>query len=190
MTLVITKLMAVLLALGAAASGIIAALWGGWSQPMTVLCILMALDYISGLVVALVFHKSPKTASGGASSAIGLKGLLGKLFLIFMVAAAYQIDRVLGTSYLRDAVALAFIANEALSLIENAGLMGIPVPKVLLRGIDVLKGKADAAGEAHDKPPDGETVASDARRCGERAADDRPYERENGAEGAEAGELK
>ena len=190
MTLVITKLMAVLLALGAVGSGVIAVLWGGWSQPMTVLCILMALDYISGLAVALVFHRSPKTASGGASSAIGLKGLLGKLFLIFMVAAAYQIDKVLGTSYLRDAVALAFIANEALSLIENAGLMGIPVPKVLLRGIDVLKGKAEENTDSsaqrrvaqNDKHPDGETVASDARRYGERAADDRPYTGERAAD--------
>ena len=161
MTLVITKLMAVLLALGAVCSGIINILWGGWSQPMTVLCILMALDYISGLVVAIVYHKSPKTPSGGASSAIGLKGLLGKLFLIFMVSAAYQIDKVLGTPYLRDAVALAFIANEALSLIENAGLMGIPIPKVLLHGIEVLKGKADEIPEdntkhQNDHPPDGD----------------------------------
>jgi toxin secretion/phage lysis holin len=173
MTLVITKLMAVLLAIGAVCSGIINLLLGGWSKPMTVLCILMALDYISGLVVAIVYHKSPKTPSGGASSAIGLKGLLGKLFLIFMVSAAYQIDKVLGTTYLRDAVALAFIANEALSLVENAGLMGIPMPKVLLKGIEILKGKAEEeelpeGKESHkdDHPPDGsaESIREDGER--------------------------
>ena len=168
-----TKVMIlVLAAIGTIGSAIVAALWGGWSQPMTVLCIMMALDYVSGVAVALVFHASPKTESGGASSLIGLKGLLRKLFLILIVAAAYQIDRMIGTTYLRDAVALALMVNEALSLVENAGLMGIPIPKVLLRGIDILKGKSE---EGKIKtPPDGEDVgdvASDtlkgtrARRC-------------------------
>lgn len=163
----ITQLMLILAAVGATLSGVIAILWGGWSQPMTVLVILMGLDYVSGLAVALVFRRSPKTESGGASSLIGLKGLLRKLFLIVIVAAAYQIDKIIGTAYLRDAVAIAFIANEALSLLENAGLMGIPIPKVLLRSIDVLKGKSESEDEhvpitflnveeKHDKPPDAE----------------------------------
>lgn len=163
----ITQLMLILAAVGATLSGVIAVLWGGWSQPMTVLVILMGLDYISGLAVALVFRRSPKTESGGASSIIGLKGLLRKLFLIVIVAAAYQIDKIIGTAYLRDAVAIAFIANEALSLLENAGLMGIPIPKVLLKSIDVLKGKSESEDEhvpitfpnveeKHDKPPDSE----------------------------------
>ena len=122
----ISHIWLIMAVVGAAGSGVIALLWGGWSQPMTVLCILMGLDYVSGVIVALVFRKSPKTESGGMSSLIGLKGLLRKLFLILIVAAAYQIDKVIGTDYLRDAVAIAFIANEALSLLENAGLMGIP----------------------------------------------------------------
>lgn len=161
MTLVLTKLMALLLTLGAVGSGVIAVLWGGWSQPMTVLCILMGLDYVSGVVVALVFRRSPKTESGGMSSEAGLKGLLRKIFLILVVAAAYQLDRAIGTYFLRDAVAFAFIANEALSLVENAGLMGIPIPKVLLHGIEVLKGKAEEdlpegkTRHKDDHPPDG-----------------------------------
>ena len=137
-------LLIVLAAVGTLGSVAVGVLWGGWSQPMTVLCIMMALDYVSGVVVALVFRKSPKTETGGMSSVIGFKGLLRKLFLILLVAAAYQVDRMIGTNYIRDAVAIAFIANEALSLLENAGLMGIPIPKVLLRGIDVLKGKETA----------------------------------------------
>lgn len=163
----ITQLMLILAAVGATLSGVIAILWGGWSQPMTVLVILMGLDYVSGLSVALVFRRSPKTESGGASSIIGLKGLLRKLFLIVIVAAAYQIDKIIGTAYLRDAVAIAFIANEALSLLENAGLMGIPIPRVLLKSIDVLKGKSESEDEhvpitflnveeKRDKPPDEE----------------------------------
>ena len=151
----------ILAVVGTAASTVIGVLWGGWSQPMTVLCIMMALDYASGVAVALVFKASPKTESGGMSSLIGLKGLLRKLFLILLVAAAYQVDRMIGANYIRDAVAIAFIANEALSLLENAGLMGIKLPKALITGIEVLKGKAEAlpegkeTAEAEEKPPDG-----------------------------------
>lgn len=168
MTIIISKLMAILMVLGAAGSGVIAVLWGGWSQPMTVLCILMGLDYVSGVVVALVFRRSPKTESGGMSSEAGLKGLLRKIFLILVVAAAYQLDSAIGTYFLRDAVAFAFIANEALSLVENAGLMGIPIPKALLHGIDLLKGKAEAElpedKEIHrdDHPPDADADADGA----------------------------
>ena len=179
MYIVITKLMVLLLGIGAAGSGIIAVLWGGWAQPMTVLCILMALDYVSGLAVALVFRRSPKTETGGASSVVGFKGLLRKLFLLLMVAAAYQVDKMLGTTYLRDAVAIAFICNEVLSLIENVGLMGVPVPRVLIRAIDALKSKAEVADDDNkvearkaedthneeairlrDKPPDGEATGN------------------------------
>ena len=153
-------LILILTAVGAIGSGILAALFGGWSQPMAVLLIMIALDYISGVVVALVFRKSPHTENGGLSSSVGLKGLLRKFILIVIVAAAYQLDKLIGTNYIRDAVAIAFIANEALSLIENAGLMGVPIPNILLRGIEVLKGKADAHVEdveSHsDKPPDEE----------------------------------
>lgn len=158
-----TKLLIMILAvIGALGSTVLGVLWGGWSQPITVLCIMMALDYASGLIVAFTGN-SPHTKNGGLSSAVGLKGLLRKLFLILLVAAAYQVDKMIGTNYIRDAVALAFIANEALSLLENAGLMGIPIPKVLLRGIDVLKGKAEnvpegrETAEAKEKPHDGET---------------------------------
>jgi toxin secretion/phage lysis holin len=165
--------MAIMMALGAVGSGVIAVLWGGWSKPMTVLCIMMALDYVSGLVVALVFRRSPKTKNGGLSSEEGLKGLLRKIFLILVVAAAYQVDSAIGTYFLRDAVALAFIANEAISLAENVGLMGIPIPKVLRKGIEVLKGKAEEElpeGEAShkdDHPPDGAAAGK-----AERSADE------------------
>lgn len=156
-----SMLILTLAAIGSIGSGILAALFGGWSQPMAVLLIMIGLDYLSGVVVALVFRKSPHTESGGLSSSVGLKGLLRKFILVVVVAAAYQIDKLIGTSYIRDGTAIAFICNEALSLIENAGLMGIPIPNIILRGIEVLKGKADEhadeLGQGHeDKPPDEE----------------------------------
>ena len=149
----------ILAALGTFVSGVIGILFGGWATPMAVLLIAIGLDYISGVIVALFFKNSPHTEGGGLSSSVGLKGLFRKFVMIFLVALAYQLDKIVGTqNMIRDAVAVFFIANEAVSLVENAGLMGIPIPKIILTGIEVLKGKADvhiADVKAHsDKPPD------------------------------------
>lgn len=150
----------ILAAVGGIGSGILATLFGGWSRPMGVLLIMIGLDYLSGVIVALFFKRSPHTEGGGLSSTVGFKGLLRKFGMIFLVAMAYQLDKIIGsTNLIRDAVSIFFIANEGLSLIENAGLMGIPIPKILLRGIEVLKNRADAktdelANGYGDKPPD------------------------------------
>ena len=135
--------------LTALAGAAVAALFGGWSEGMTVLCVLMALDYGSGICLALVFRASPKTASGGLESRVGWKGLMRKLFTLALVAAAHLIDRLVGTSYLRDAAAIAFSLNELISVLENAGLMGIPIPGALKRGLELLRQKT---GEADPRP--------------------------------------
>jgi toxin secretion/phage lysis holin len=64
------------------------------------------------------------------------------------VVVAHLIDRLLGTNYLRDAAAIAFCLNEVISIIENAGLMGIPMPKVIIKALEVLRQKA---GETEEK---------------------------------------
>ena len=61
--------------------------------------------------------------------------------LVF-VLVAYRLDIVIGTNYIRDAVIIAFSANEAISLIENAGLMGVPLPAVITKAVDILQKKA------------------------------------------------
>ena len=127
---------------GGVLGGIVAALFGGWTEGLLVLVILMAIDYISGLVVAGIFHKSPKSQNGGLESKAGLKGLIRKIFVLALVAVAHMIDRLTGTNYIRDVAVIAFCLNEVISIIENAGLMGIPVPKVLRKAIDVLRDKA------------------------------------------------
>lgn len=137
---------------GGVVGGIVATLFGGWTEGLLLLVILMAIDYFSGLVVAGVFHTSPKSPNGGLESKAGLKGLIRKVFIIALVAVAHLIDRLIGTSYVRDAATIAFCLNEVISILENAGLMGIPIPKVLRKAIDVLR---DKAGES-DKPPDTE----------------------------------
>ena len=120
---------------------IVAQLVGGWTYALTVLCTLMALDYLSGLIVAGVFHASPKSLGGGLESRAGLKGLFRKFAMCVIVVVAHLMDGLIGTDYLRDGCAIAFCLNEIISLIENLGLMGAPIPAVIMKGIDILKTK-------------------------------------------------
>lgn len=131
----------VLMAAGGAVGSAIASFFGGWTAAMTTLMIFMAIDYISGLVVAGVFHKSTKTESGALESRAGLKGLCRKGAMLLIVLISCRLDIMLGASYIKDMVCIAFIMNELISIIENVGLMGVPVPKVITKAIDILKKK-------------------------------------------------
>lgn len=123
--------------------GLISNAFGGWSSAMTTLIIFIILDYITGLVVAGVFKKSGKSKSGALESRAGFKGLCRKGMILLIVLVACRLDIMLGTNYIRDAVCIAFVANETLSIIENAGLMGVPIPSVITKAIDVLKSKSE-----------------------------------------------
>ena len=116
-------------------------LCGGWTATMTTLVIMMCIDYVSGLMVAGVFHNSTKTESGALESRAGWKGLCRKGMTLLIVLVSYRLDLALGTAYVQEAVAIGFIANEGISIIENAGLMGIPLPDALIKAIDILNSK-------------------------------------------------
>ena len=107
-----------------------------------------ASDYIdesteARLIVAGVFHTSNKTDTGALESRAGFKGLCRKGMTLLFVLVAYRLDLVIGTNYIRDAVIIAFTANETISLVENAGLMGLPLPAVITKAIDVLQKKVE-----------------------------------------------
>lgn len=121
--------------------GVIAAMFGGWSDALITLIVFMSIDYATGLIVAGVFKKSKKSESGALESRAGFKGLCQKGVALLIVLVAVRLDIVMHTSYIKDAVIIAFIANESISIIENAGLMGIPIPGVIAKAIDVLKEK-------------------------------------------------
>ena len=130
-----------------AVGGAIAALFGGWSSAMATLLIFMAIDYITGMVVAGVFHKSGKSENGSLESRAGWKGLCKKGMTLLFVLIAHRLDLSIGVSYMRDAVIIGFIANELISITENAGLMGVPLPAVITKAIDILKGKSEKEDE-------------------------------------------
>ena len=123
-----------------------ASLFGGWDAALVTLIIFMGIDYVTGLIVAGVFHSSKKTQNGALESGIGWKGLLKKGVTLLVVLVACRLDLVMGANFIRDAVVIAFIANETISVIENAGLMGIPVPAVITRAIDVLMQETEGEG--------------------------------------------
>ena len=123
--------------------GIISTAFGGWDTTLTTLIIFMAIDYITGLMVAGIFQKSSKSENGGLQSKAGFKGLCRKGVMLLIVLVACRLDLTLGSDFVRNAVVWAFVANETISIIENAGTMGVPIPKVLMKAIDVLKTKAE-----------------------------------------------
>ena len=132
----------------ALAGSVLAELFGGWDKALQTLVLFMALDWITGgILLPGVFQKSPKSANGAMESRAGWKGLCRKAMTLFYVLIAVRLDMLMGTDYLRDAVCIGFIANEALSIVENAGLMGVPLPSMLKKGIDVLKVSAEKGGD-------------------------------------------
>lgn len=124
--------------------GFIASLFGGWDAALTTLIIFMGIDYVTGLIVAGVFNNSTKSENGALESRAGWKGLCRKGVTLLIVLIACRLDMVIGSSFMRDAAVIAFIANELISIVENAGLMGIPVPAVIKKAIDILKSKAES----------------------------------------------
>ena len=128
--------------IGAAGSAL-ASYFGGWDTSLATLIMFMAVDYITGLAVAGVFKKSKKSSSGSLESLAGWKGLCRKGAALLLVLVGTNLDLLMGTSYIRDAVCIAFIVNETISIVENAGLMGLPVPEVIKKAIDVLKNKEE-----------------------------------------------
>lgn len=133
---------AIFAAIGAVGSFIAGAL-GGWDTAIITLCSFMAIDYLTGFIVAGVFHKSKKSASGGLKSHEGWKGLCKKGMILLLVFVANLLDKQIGASYTRDGVCVFFIFNEGVSILENAALMGLPIPKWLSKSLDILQAKAD-----------------------------------------------
>ena len=111
---------------------------------MTTLVIFMLIDYITGILVAAVFKKSNKTEDGGLESKAGWKGLIRKFSTLLIVLISIRLNIIFNTTIISNCVVFTFLANELLSLLENVGLMGIPLPSVLTEVISVLNKKGES----------------------------------------------
>lgn len=116
---------------------------GGWDASMQVLVALMVADYITGVLVAAVWHKSTKSTSGALDSKAGFKGLLKKCMIMVLVMIGVLLDQAMGTEYIRMMVVIFFIGNEGISLLENLGLMGVPYPEFLHKALEALHEQGD-----------------------------------------------
>ena len=117
---------------------------GGLDEMMTVLLVCMVVDYITGIAVAIIFHKSTKTENGGASSKEGFKGIVRKLCILMLIGIAHCLDQVMGVSYMRMLAIFFFIGNEGISILENMGLMGVPYPEFIKKALEVIKEKGES----------------------------------------------
>lgn len=137
----------------AAVAGFVTGLYGGWTQGTKVLVILMVIDYILGCACGL-WGKSTKTETGHFLSQVAFKGLLKKAVEMLVILVAVQLDKAIGdgaghaVNMFRTAAEFFYIATEGLSIIENAGLLGVPIPKFLKNALEALRDKSDA-GEKH-----------------------------------------
>lgn len=122
--------------LAAFGGSIITYLWGGWSALLGILLAFVVIDYITGVAAA--------AKNGELSSSVGMWGIAKKVLIFLIVAIAYLIDEALGTNtIIKDAAIYFYLANEVISILENAGRLGAPLPPILTKAIEMLKGKSE-----------------------------------------------
>lgn len=120
----------------AAVGAALSYLYGGWSALLGVLLAFVVADYLTGVVAAAV--------EGKLNSNVGFRGIARKVGIFLVVAVAHLADTVLGDSTLiRDAAIFWYLANELLSITENAGRIGVPIPPAISRAVEILRGKSD-----------------------------------------------
>jgi toxin secretion/phage lysis holin len=120
---------------------------GGWDTSLKVLIIFMAIDYITGILCALVWKKSPKSESGAFESKASLKGLIRKCAVLILVYIGALLDELTEQHIVRTAVIIFFIANDGFSIIENLGIMGVPMPEAIKNAFELLQMKKDDTGK-------------------------------------------
>ncbi len=116
---------------------------GGFDEKIIILVVLMCVDFVMGILIAMLWGKSKKSKYGGLSSNCCWQGIVKKICTIFLVAVAYQIDKLIGMTIIRSAVIVAFCVSEIISICENAAIMGIlpeQVKNIFEKAIDILKG--------------------------------------------------
>lgn len=122
---------------------VIAEALGGWDAGLKTLVIFMAIDYITGILCALVWKRSPKSETGAFESKASLKGLIRKCAVLVLVYVAALLDTLTGQKIVRTAVIMFFIANDGFSIIENLGIMGVPMPDVVKNAFELLRNNSD-----------------------------------------------
>ena len=131
---------------------VIAKALGGWDTALQTLIIFMTIDYLTGILVAAVWQKSNKSTSGALESKAGFKGLIRKGMILLVVLIGVQLDQILSLqAFCRTAIVLFFCGNEGLSIVENLGIMGLPLPEFIATKFELLKVKGNPTQDKKDK---------------------------------------
>jgi toxin secretion/phage lysis holin len=140
----ITSIKNSLLLFLSAVGGIASVYFGGWDSLMQALAFVMAADILTGLAIACAWKKSKKTETGTVSSKAMLQGLLRKGGMLVVIMVAVKLDESMGMGgALRTGTIVFFTGNEGISLIENAGIMGLPIPKKMKSIFEQLREEKD-----------------------------------------------
>ncbi|MFD1739245.1 holin family protein [Bacillus salitolerans] len=111
-------------------------MFGGWGSLLSILTLIIILDFITGIIASGI--------EGKLSSRLGFKGIAQKVIIFALVSVAHAIDVAIGEQHMiRDATIFFYLVNETLSIIENAGRVGLPVPSFLVKAIELLKTKSN-----------------------------------------------
>ena len=133
--------------------GVITTLLGGWDSALATLVVFMGIDFVTGVVTA-VMGKSKHSSSGSLSSKAGWIGLAKKFCILLMVVVGVRIDILVGTNYIRDTVCISFCLNELLSIVENTILKETPYQKIIKKAKNILQTKVGRAKKKKKKSED------------------------------------
>ena len=164
-------------------AGALAGLLGEWNVLLTILAIMMVLDYATGLIVAWR-GKSPKTEGGGVSSSVSFDGLIKKAFIMVVVLIATLLDTAIGnaTRVFQMAATMYYIASEGISVLENTALRGVRYPKFILKALEAMRDTNDDMD--HKKTaqtgPDVEESEQKVEETGEKSEDLSTFDDEAG----------
>lgn len=125
-------------------SGVVIQLLGGWDVWLAALITVICLDILTGIIKAILM-RSNKSPSGGLSSESMFRGGVKKIFILLMVALGTVLDSIISPEevFIRTMVVTYYIANESLSILENIGACGVPLPNTLYMILDTLKSHGD-----------------------------------------------
>jgi len=152
----VTSIKTIVLAVTGGLGGLIAQALGGWGNDIQALLIFMGIDFAMGLAIAAFWQQSNKSESGALNSISAWKGLVRKGVTLLVVIVANQLDVLLGLQYIRTAVIIAFCADELISIVENLGIMGIPLPAVISNAIEILKKKSEKTETSKEESEENE----------------------------------
>lgn len=119
--------------------GLLIGFLGGWDIALQVLIIFVILDYITGIIAAF-YEKN-------LNSEVGMWGIFRKIMLFIPIAVGYWLDTIMGVQVFRSLAIFFYVANEGLSLFENLGRMGVPIPAPLRAALEQMKQKAEGKNE-------------------------------------------